>query len=113
MIRIQDLPAGGAASVVRFYSEPDPKPMADYHAVCTLWWESAAVVWMHGLKGNGTRALWREFVQALADRGVRTIKATRAAGRILPRARQMPEGHYEMQIADLLTRPVETGFGPP
>ena len=100
MIRIQNLHA--SASVVRFYAEDDPSPMADFQAVCTLEWESPTVVWVHGLKGVSSRMLLREFVEELAARGVTVIRARRVEGRRLPRAQVQIDGTYLMHIADLI-----------
>ncbi|KQP43899.1 hypothetical protein [Pseudorhodoferax sp. Leaf274] len=110
MIRIQDLT--GPASALRGYAEDDPQPMADFAISCTLEWETPTIVWVHALRGAGSRKLWREFVEALAERGVREIRARRAEGRRLPRAKPSEcGGHFVMLVADLVERPPETGFG--
>jgi hypothetical protein len=114
VIRIQDLPPGTASSVVRFYEDPNAGAYGPYQVVCTANWEPPDAVWIHGLMGTtkGGWTLWREFITELSARGVTTIKATRAEGRRLPRAVRMPAGHYEMQVADLMLKPVDSGFIP-
>ena len=114
MIKIQDMPHGTASSVIRFYEDPLAGPYSPYQVVCTANWEPPHAVWIHGLMGTakGGWTLWREFVAELGARGVTTIKATRAEGRRLPRAVRMPAGHYEMLVADLLAKPIDSGFIP-
>lgn len=115
MIRIQDMPSGTDSSVVRFYEDPEAGPTGAYQVVCTANWEPPDAVWIHGLMGTakGGWTLWREFVAELSARGVTTIKATRAEGRRLPRARRTESGHYEMHVADLLAKPVDSEFVSP
>ncbi|WP_326535807.1 hypothetical protein [Pseudorhodoferax sp.] len=111
MIRIQVMPPGTTTGIARFYEQDSAAPMADYQLVCSVNWESPQVVWVHGLMGKGSRKLWRDFVAELHTQGVQQIRATRAEGRVLPRARPHPDGHgLVMDVADLLARPVDSGF---
>lgn len=111
MIRIQMLPEGTTSGVVRFYADENAAPMSDFQVVCTVNWESPQVVWVHGLMGKGDRRLWQDFVRALADRGVTTIRALRADGHRLPRAQQHPDGRgLVIYIADLQREPPDSDF---
>ncbi|KQP12470.1 hypothetical protein [Pseudorhodoferax sp. Leaf267] len=111
MIRIQFMPAGTTTGIARFYLQDDAAPMSDYQLVCTLNWESPNVVWVHGLMGRGSRKLWRDFAAKLHEVGVEQIRATRAEGRVLPRARPHPDGNgLVMHLKDLIDQPVDSGF---
>lgn len=109
MIRIQDLQ--GPVSVLRGYFEDDPESMAGFVISGALEWESPTVVWVHALRGVGNHKLWRQLVAELAARGVVEIRARRAEGRRLPRAKPSADGtHYVMLISDLVKTPPDTGF---
>lgn len=111
MIRIQLMPPGTVTGVARFYAEDSAAPMADYQLVCSVNWENPRVVWVHGLMGRGSRKLWRDFVDRLHALGVEQIRAARAEGRVLPRARLHPDGNgLVMDIADLMERPPDSHF---
>lgn len=109
MIRIQDLQ--GPASVARMSAEYSASETPPFQAVCTLEWETPSVVWVHGLLGLGNRRLWREFVAELDGRGVEFLRATRAEGHRLPRAVLLADGSYQMRVADLKARPIDSVFG--
>ena len=105
MIRIQYLPPGTTTGIARFYENDAADPMADYQLVCNLNWESRDTVWVHGLMGQGSRKLWRDFVQAMDAAGVQSIRATRAPGHLLPRARAHADGRgLVLDIGDLMER---------
>lgn len=100
MIKIQDLK--GPAAVVRMSAEYSASGMPPFQAVCTLEWESQRVAWAHALLGVASRVVLRELVAELDARGVEVLRANRAEGHCLPRAVLLPDGTYEMRIADLL-----------
>ncbi len=114
MIRIQYLPDGSKSGVVRFYQDDDAPPMSDFQVVCTVNWESPEVVWVHGLMGKGNRKLWRDFVDKLHGLGVVQIRALRADGHILPRAKPHPDGRgLVLYVADLMRDPPDSAFTEP
>lgn len=110
MIRIQWMPAGSQSGVVRFYQDDNAPPMSDFQVVCTVNVETPQAIWVHGLMGKGNRKLWRDFVDELHRLGYVEIRALRADGRILPRARPHPDGRgLVLYVADLIREPPDTG----
>ena len=67
-------------TVLRFYTQENPKERDSYVAVCTLLWESPSIVWLKGLHGNLTRKVLRDLVQWLLDNKISLVKAIRASG---------------------------------
>lgn len=113
MIRVQELPPDSTYSVVRFFNDPNASMFAEFDLVATIEWERySRTAWIHAMKGQANRYLLRELVDYLVSQGVRTIKAKRAAQRILPRGKVMQDGSIEIDIDDLVKRqPHDTNWG--
>jgi hypothetical protein len=91
---------------LRFYTQTTGDPygeMADYVGVCTVMWETADIVYLVALRADMTRAMQRELLEWLVERGVKRVKAHRAPGRSLPFARRVDD-HEEIEVADLVER---------
>jgi len=114
MIRVQELPSDSTFSIVRFFNDPNAGAFAEFDLVATIEWERhERTAWIHGMKGHANRYLLRELVDYLVSQGVRTIKAKRAAQKILPRGKVMQDGSIEIDIADLVKRqPHDTNWSP-
>jgi hypothetical protein len=121
MIRVQLMPQGTRSAIVRFYPDPASPPLADYLMLCHINWDEdrPTEVWVHGLARTkageasdiSARILWLAFRDKLRDMGFTTIRATRAEGRVLPRARPHPDGNgLVINIADLYRDPPESNF---
>lgn len=85
-------------SQLRFFNEETPDPFAPYDAICTISWETPAIVWLIGLHGTLTRGLFREMLKYFYDAKVKTIKAYRAPGHRLPFATSIGENLYSIDV---------------
>lgn len=91
-------------SHLRFYIECSTEEYPPYDAICTLVWESKEIIWVKGLQGTMTPALWREFALWLVHNGIKLVKLERADGHKMPFG-TYNKGHYwEVEIGDRLKR---------
>lgn len=110
IVRVQELPAL-RTFIFRAYPEADAPLMADYQMVCTIQLTSDTEAWVHGMLGVSNRRIWRAIVAELLRRGVHTLYAKRAPGRVLPRGETMPDGSLRIDLRALDRRGTDTGFG--
>nr|WP_145550342.1 hypothetical protein [Variovorax boronicumulans] len=121
MIRLQVMPQDTNSALVRFYADPNSPPLADYLMVCLISWtnENPTEVWIHGLAKTdagrasliSSRPLFLAFRDKMRELGFETMRATRAEGRVLPRARPHPDGNgLVIAIADLYREPPDSKF---
>ena len=88
-------------SQLRFFNEVTTDPFAPYDAICTISWETPSVIWLVGLHGSLTRALFREMVIYFHDEKVKTVKAYRAPGHRLPFASCIGENLYSIDVEEV------------
>ena len=88
---------------LRFYEQTSDEPYPPFDVYCSVLWETASVIWIRGMKGHLTRALFKELVQFCVDNRIKTVKAHRNAARRLPLGRQVGE-HLEIDVAEAAKR---------
>jgi hypothetical protein len=91
-------------SELRFYADDNAGPMADYDASCMVVWETPFIVWIRMLRGGLSRALLRNLLEWLVNQGIVTVRAHRAAGHVLPLAKEQPDGSYSTDVQALAAR---------
>ena len=90
-------------SSLRFYASEEPGPFESYVAICTLLWETDAVVWIVGMHGAMSRKMIRELVQFLHTAKVAVAKAHRHPAHRLPFGKDVGD-HVEMSVPDAARR---------
>lgn len=91
---------------LRFYAETTGDPYgdrADYVGVGTVVWETEDTIFLVALRATLTRAMQRDLLAWLVERGIRKVKAHRAPGRTLPFARRVDD-HLEIDVDELVER---------
>lgn len=92
-----------------------------YETACNFIWETPTSLTISMLNGETPRVLLRELLEKLDELGVKTVHASRAEGRLMPRLFQKT-GHraddmYTMDVAtamSYLNRPSQfADLGPP
>lgn len=91
-------------SELRMWQAADASPSSDFDACCLLMWESPNCVWLRMLRGTLSRRLLRELLSWMVMTGIETVRAHRSAKHVLPLARQMENGSYELRVAELAAR---------
>jgi hypothetical protein len=112
LIRIEDL-SPGCYSTLRGFHDSNAKDMAAFDLVATIRWELPDVCWLSAMHGRLSRSLLFELLQALNARGIRIVRATRAAGHVLPRAVYVEAGGYfELDITPYIGGRYDSGLIP-
>lgn len=91
-------------SDIRSYKAADAGYWTPPDAICSVTWLTPHVIVLHGLKGEHTRATWREVLDWLVQMDIRRVFAERSALHQLPCAHpcDVDEGWYRIEVLDLL-----------
>ena len=92
------------ASELRLFESDDPGPTDPFDACCNLVWQSPTVVWVRMLHGRMTLRLAQQLLDFVVAHGVKTLRATRAEGRILPGGKLLKDGTFEIDVQALAAR---------
>lgn len=102
MIHLEPHPPGSHSWAYMFVDDNAVFRKDDYDGICTIRWDPPETCWVSALKAERegprriNRRVWRQFIEALMAEGVRYVRATRAEGRIIPRAEKLPDGSFQI-----------------
>ena len=91
-------------SELRLFESDAPGHMAPFDACCSVVWETPTVAWVRMLHGRLTLRMAQQLLDFFVERGVKTLRATRADGRILPGGKARDDGTFEIDVQALAAR---------
>lgn len=74
-----------------------------YSAVLILTWETEDVVYASAFAGSMSRSSYMELAKWLRDAGVKTVKANRVSGHVMPMSRLI-DGAYHFDVGAFCNR---------